>query len=612
MRNKVNNNIALRMTAILLTLVMIAGSFSVAVFAGDEAPADNSPVAAETAEKAAPEDKAEEAAPAEKTEQAVQEAQAVQAAPAAAEEQAAPAVNTEQAAPAGDTEQALPAGESSQDGSAVEAPETEVKEESESEEAIREPEETGSVSQPAAKTAGDAVSRSGANVSAPAQAGGTPAKAAEDGYEASVDSDEITVTVNGQTISSGDKIGAGEEVALHVDEAEGKYKFVVTNAGDGSEVTVTNGKFVMPEAGVNINVGYLFDLKTDGLPDGVTLTINTKTGNVTTSQEFRKGDSGNEPLYVFAGALVIVHAVDGLTSDYQKGSSPGGSTKQLKLVIDRSGKETRISLNNTDTMKGTRSAYKMPSRAVEAIVATAYRIKITPADSTYNRGTCTIRNTSDPGSEYGDIFALAGDKIRVSYSAESYDSVKIKASDASGNKLSVSGNQFTMPASVADLKITYYHKARSVSVVNTKPDRGTISTKKDKYRPGDKVVVRFSASSGYSFKTNSLVYTYKKDGKLYSEKITKDSDGKYSFIMPFYDVDIRGLFVEKPSAGSADPAVYVDHSDDYYTAWEEDEEITEDEDTEDEEILNLVPLTSAIAAQTVLAVTNGVRLVLVP
>lgn len=555
MRNKVKYHIAGRMTAILLTLVMIAGSFSIAVFADEVVPEENAPsAAAETTEKAEPEVKADKAEPSVET---VQKESAPETTEPAKENAGSEATGNDQ--PAVNDEAAA-----SQDAQVQNADEMAAEEVS-AEEAVLGTEAVTDT----AKLAGEY----------------TPM-----GSVVTLSSYAISVMNGGQFVHSGDHVVAGTELKLSVKDGSGDHRFTINGSPiDGSS-------FTMPDKDVTIGVDFLFDISANDVPDDTTVTFSIKSGDVTTTQEFKKG---GEPFYVAAGAVIIVQSVEGLVSGYQQGNAPG-SPKQLKLSIGDSGNAVRISLNNSNAMKN--AAYTMPEKAVKAVIATANLIKVTSDTDTYHKGTCAVRNLSDSTSEYADLYALPGDKINVTYDTNIYESVDITVADASGNAVSVSGGQFAMPSSMADLKVTYYYKARNVKVTNTKPDRGTISTSKSAYTPGDKVVVKIKSNSGYKFNAKTLVYTYTKDGKTNVVQITKGSDGKFSFIMPFYDVEIRGVFVEKATADkAADQSAYID-----YSAAEDEAE----EDAVDKDDLNLVPLTSAITAQTVLAVSTGLGIVM--
>lgn len=554
MRNKVNMNIAKRMTAILLTLVMIAGSFSIAVFAED-AQVDNAPSAPAETVNNEPEEKPETVG--ETAESGQKET---------TPEPSEPAVTEEKAEPEGEQndESSVPQDEQAQNT------EEAVTEEGSAEEAVLVPEAVTDT----AKLAGE-------------NNDGKPS-----GSVVTLSSYAISVMREAQFVHSGDHVIAGTVLKLSVKDGSGDHRFTINGS------PIDGNSFEMPDNDVTIGVEYLFEVS-GAVPDGVSLNF-TVDGAPKTGPEF----------YAAPGAKVKVQSVAGLPSGYQQGGTPGAA-KQLKLTFGDSGNAARISLNNSEATNN--YVYTMPEKAVNAQVATANIIKTTSDPDTYHKGTCSVRNLSDSTSHFADIYALLGDKISVTYDTNVYESVDIKASDASGKAISVSGGQFTMPSSMADVKVTYYYKPKTVTVTNSKPDRGTISTTKDQYRPGDTVVVKVKANSGYKFNTKTLVYTYSKDGKMNVVQITKGSDGKYSFIMPFYPVDIRGVFVEKATADkAADPEVYIDYS----VAEEETEETAEAVETletletVDIDHLNLVPLTSLITAQTVLAVSTGLNIIM--
>ena len=236
--------------------------------------------------------------------------------------------------------------------------------------------------------------------------------------------------------------------------------------------------------------------------------------------------------------------------------------QQLKLILkDKDGKVlNRLSLNNSTTQTST--ALKLDDAAT-AVIDIANRIQMVTGVDYFHSGSCIIANQTD-----------------------------------------------TVPSSVANLKMVYYYKVKNVGVKNLKPERGTLSVAKSQYRPGDKVVVNIKSNSGYRFHTTTLAYLYMKDGKWTAEKITKDDDGRYSFTMPFCDIEIIGSFVENgSSAVTSDPDSYIEYTD-YADVDEETEEAEEAEDEElsEEEVqtmFDVTPLVSRVVAQTVLCATTG-------
>ena len=100
--------------------------------------------------------------------------------------------------------------------------------------------------------------------------------------------------------------------------------------------------------------------------------------------------------------------------------------------------------------------------------------------------------------------------------------------------------------------------------------------------------------------------------------VARDADGKEIDIekdgcitMPDSDVTVAVIFGKKSSGSSGGSSYISDGTESYYTGEtlpEDGEEVNEE--ITPEELLDLVPLTSAIAAKTVLAVTSGINLML--
>ena len=256
----------------------------------------------------------------------------------------------------------------------------------------------------------------------------------------------------------------------------------------------------------------------------------------------------------------------------------------------------------------TSAVYKMPDRDVDAVVKTAYALRFQADENPYYRGSFSVLNDSDPYSELGALYPLPGDKIRLDIREDEYEKVKVNAFGRSGNDLGIHSLKFAMPSEMTVMTVSFFYKPLELKVVNRNPERGTVYLRKDAYRPGEKVIVQFKANSGYSFNTNSLYYIDRSKSKPEVVKITKDSDGKYSFIMPFSkEIEVYGLFVTKENAQKAsNPAIYEDATT-YVDEEEEPEETAEPEEPAPEEI-DVTPIVAAVVAETVMAaVTTTVR-----
>ena len=526
MRNKVKERAARMLTSILLILVMIGGSFTVAVFAED-APAATEPAPA--AEQAAP--AATEPAPA-----------AEQAAPAATE----PAPAAEQAAPA--------------------------------------------ATEPAPAAAEQAASEPSENVSSDVLAT----------EEAALAGSDNTSSIEGEKTQK-----EGEAAQLQAE-------------GDGAAAA----EEPEPE-----KYNLTFDLSDSEIPDDFSMTVsvtsrNTKNGNtVNNTQTISKSNA------TFADLIkdglwetsLVVREVAGLSSEYHQGSSPKNFKKMLELVFNDG---FRISLDNTDIMKDTYSGrsnvsgvYNMPAgKEVSARVLTAYRTFVIPAENPYNRGSCIISNTTGDSCEFGDFYALPGDRVNINYNAGSYDHVDIYVEDLSGNPQSISSNTFTMPSSPVKVSITYYYKPCNVNIRNAKPDRGSITVSKTAFTPGETVFVNIKANKGYAFKDNNLMYIYKSGSETKVEKITKGSDGRFSFVMPNYDIEIIGTFnvadtgsgSSSGSSGSTGSSAVLNSD-----ASAPEEETPAGEQTEEPapiEQIDVVPYVAAAVTQMVMTISTSIAM----
>ncbi len=564
MRNKVNNQLASRLLAVVLTLVMTAGTFSVSVFA-EEIPAET---------------------PAQETEQQT----------------------TQNAAGTGSSEAGAAASENGNSESAAVTAET-AQPAQDAPEAVQGTSETPAEAAPETQTAGDAAGEAAAET-APSDA---DAAGNEAGSAFVADAETETNIAAEAEVEAAAETGSEAEAEKAEAEPQAAVRSLTAQAAPEKEqLQVVKASVSEPKAADLSMPEYLLIIYPSGVdaPDNFSMTLNVTSTGPTKTYTISKSDVNPTVLSLVEGAVLVVKEVKGLTDEYQQGDTPNGK-KQLRLVFTGKNRQFfAIALNNSEMMRDdftyrsdTEAQFRMPAYSVTADLMTAYRNIFVPAKSQYNRGTCTISNLSDTTCEFHNIFALPGQNVQVSIDYEDYDKVDVSVTDSSGNVLPVSNGVFTMPDSPSNINVVYYHKPVKLTVRNPKPERGTVSTEKSEYRPGDKVIVNMDAAKGYTPK--SLVMTYTVSGKVQAQKLEKDENGEYSFIMPFYSPTLTGIFAEKSTSSSVSSAA-VSYAAPAVAALAE--EPAEPEEEKQLEMIDVMPTVAAVMANTMLVVTTTVNM----
>lgn len=316
----------------------------------------------------------------------------------------------------------------------------------------------------------------------------------------------------------------------------------------------------------------------------------------------------------FTGDLYTC-SVDNLTD----GNSPwyGSAGDKIRINLDRASCRAPIEVTVTDTsgnLIGQASVdsdsyvFTMPDSPVNVAIKgmlarTLYNVNIV----TVRNGTLKIDNTKQPEGlpvrvqaipDKGYAMNPGGFLVAYKRGSQAY---RIKPAQDENDK---NVYTFTMPS--ADV---------SLSCVFVKPYVVKVKTNN-----GGKVKVDYKNPYGdYSTRGRDVfLKVTPKKGYVVKSWVARDADGKKVDIekdgcitMPDSDVTVAVVFGKKSSGSSGGSSYISDGTESYYTEEtlpEDGEEV--DENITPEELLNLVPLTSAIAARTVLAVSSGINLMM--
>ena len=492
MRNKVKNNIARSIIAMLLTLVMIAGSFSIAVFADTESVSGDTKAApaAEKAEKADQAEKAEKSEPEEKT------------------EKTEPEEKTEKSEPEEKTEKADSVEKT--DGS--------------------EPEEKEETTEPVADT--EKGEQAEAVAVMPMAAAVRDAKNAEAGFAVNFNSDDVTVVIDddGTVVKPGDKVEAGKTLYLSPKPDACDYELSVSKA-DGSAVEVSEDEdtFTMPESDVTVSVtlyyNFTLDLSAEDVPDGFYVVVG--------GTKISKGEKGT--IKAEAGKAVPVSEIADLGKDYNYAQDRPSGKHQLKMLISSGGSSKKITL---DSFRN----YTMPEANTKASL---YVLHGWITKFSGDARSCSLTDDSDSDAPW---YGHAGDRISIHMFSSNFKSLEVTVKDDQDNVIYSSSQimenyTFTMPASIAYIYINGVANKAQYNVTVRPAKYGTVKVGSKQFER-DLVELEVVPDEGYALSLTGVLIMYKQGDKTNAIKadIVKKGSNKFTFRMPSADVTVATAF----------------------------------------------------------------------
>ena len=298
----------------------------------------------------------------------------------------------------------------------------------------------------------------------------------------------VGASVNGSISVNSSQYAKGAAVTVDVAPATGYQldKLIVKDASDRI-VNTNNNKFTMPASNVTVTATF------------------KKAGYYVAIGGIANGTITADSTYAEVGETVILtvkpHTGYELDTLVVKDASN-------KTVTVTDGKFTMPASNVTVT-----ATFKITKYLVEIASTANGSVKVDP--DKYAKGE-TVTLTVEPATGY------------------ELDQLTVK--NASGKKVTVSDNQFAMPASKVTVTATF--KLSTYGITVAKPTNGTVKTDVSKAKMGDTVNLTITPKSGYELE------------KL----VVKDADGKEvavagnKFMMPASKVNITASFRVIPEA----------------------------------------------------------------
>lgn len=374
--------------------------------------------------------------------------------------------------------------------------------------------------------------------------------------------DGTSVTVNGTAVSAGQKTDirtkAGDPVSVSVTTGAAEYDLAVTEVKSGNAVAVTDGSFTMPRADVSITGKFYqhfnVDLTGSDVPGGFYVTIN--------GTKISKGEK--KAVKVEVNKKISVDEIADLGSDYNYGNDRPSGTVQLKMAVTPgSGSRVIVPLN---TFKS--DGYQMGASDVDASLYVLYGWKIT---FTGTMKSCSIVNSSDSSSPW---YGHAGDSIRISYDKNACEGpVEITVKDQSGKTVasadvSTGSWTFKMPAGAVNIIVKGELAKKKYNITIRDARNGSLKAGSTKQPEGTTVTVTAVPAAGYAVTATGVMVTYSVNGKstVIKADVTEKGSNTFTFRMPAADVSIATAFVVPHTvqvATNGGGQVTVDYGNDY-------------------------------------------------
>ena len=298
-------------------------------------------------------------------------------------------------------------------------------------------------------------------------------------------------------VSTGDRTSymEGETVKLIITPEEGKELSTLMVEGNGlKEIPVTNYEFTMPGFDVYITAYFSFGKY------NVNLTSDIKNGKVEVSP--------NPAEFNFSITMVV-------TPD-------SGYELDTLTVIDSKGNTIDYSYYPNPVSRIPYYYFTMPACDVN-INGTfkAIQYKVNLSDNIAN-GSISVNKTT----------AIIGDKINITTTpAAGYELNEISVKDSKGNALTVTNNEFTMPADEVIISGSFKPISYNVGIAGGITN-GTVAVNKTTASIGETVSLTATPATGYEFDAFTV-----KDANGTSIPVTNNT-----FTMPASNVTISGSF----------------------------------------------------------------------
>ena len=304
----------------------------------------------------------------------------------------------------------------------------------------------------------------------------------------------INSASNGKVTASVTTSAAGEEILLTAAPNSGYELDTLTamNTTNNTQVTVTNGKFTMPDGNVNIVATFKKASADTYKVSFSSITNGSVTANVTSA---KAGDT----------VTLTIAPADGYALD------------ALTIKDASNGTVTAAGSGNTRT-------FTMPAGNV-TITAYFAAVKYNVAIATSTNGSVSVNPDTYKKGETVSLTVTP---------TNGYVLDKLTVKDASGAIITATGNAFTMPASDVTVSATFKKNAFTVEV--TTNDRGTAKASSGTAKMGDTITITCTPLANYEMND-----VYVKDAEGNSIAVSGTGTTR-AFTMPASNVTVSVYF----------------------------------------------------------------------
>ena len=273
-----------------------------------------------------------------------------------------------------------------------------------------------------------------------------------------------------------------------------------------------------------------------GLSDATKLTSYERT-NFTISF----GGSGTAAAYYNSGSAARIY-----TSNTFTFTAKGTGVKITKIVFTTTGSSYRLTTSNTSASEGTITTDQWTGDASEVTFTRSGsgQVRMTSVTVTYSVPTKYTVSLAGSGTVTGGTIsasptsAIAGTTISLTATPSAgYVFASWTVTDADAGSVTVTNNQFTMPAKNVTVDATFNEDDTVYDVNVSDETGGTISVDKSAAKSGEVVTLTATLDAGYS-----LVSWIVEDENGDPVATTPVTDKQCTFVMPSSDVLVSAVY----------------------------------------------------------------------
>ena len=253
------------------------------------------------------------------------------------------------------------------------------------------------------------------------------------------------------------------------------------------------------------------------------------------------GGSGTAAAYYTNGLAARIYASNTFTF-----TAKGTGVKITKIVFATTGSDNRLTDSNTSASVGTITTDQWTGDASEVTFTRSGsgQVRMTSVTVTYNVPTKYTVSLAGSGTVTGGTIsasptsAAAGTTVSLTATPNAgYVFGSWTVTDADAGSVTVTNNQFTMPAKNVTVDATFNVDNTEYDVVVIDETGGTITASKTKAKSGEVVTLTAALDAGYAF--DSWIVEDENSDAVATTPVT---DEQCTFVMPSSDVSVSAVY----------------------------------------------------------------------